>query len=259
MEEYLEFAKDIASYAGDVIKEYFYFVDKKTEYKEDRTPVTLADKKINSYLIEKVKEKYPSHSVLGEEEIWQNNSDYVWVCDPLDGTAMFVRHLPVCVFSLALVISGNPVVGVVYDPFLDEMYTSIKNEGAFCNGKLIRVNDLEYGDLGCTVDCYMWNSAKYDTLDIIRDIRKDVKTFETGSVAHGAILVANGKISGVIFPGTVHGNCDIAASKLIVEEAGGKVTNFYGENQRYDQDIDGAIITNGKLHDKILQKINKYY
>ena len=256
MEEYLEFAKDIASYAGKVIKKYFYSENKNTEYKDDRTPVTLADKEINSYLIDKVKEKYPSHGVLGEEESYQDDKNYVWVCDPLDGTSMFIRHLPVCVFSLALVVSGNPIVGVVYDPFLDEIYTAIKDQGAYLNGNKIYVNDLEYGQLGCSVDCYMWNTAKYDTLDIIRDIRSDVKTFEAGSVAHGCMLVASGKISGVIFPGTVHANCDIAASKLIVEEAGGMVTDFYGNDQRYDRDIDGAIITNGKLHKKILEKVN---
>ena len=61
-----------------------------------------------------------------------------------------------------------------------------------------------------------------------------------------------------IFPGTSHGNCDLAASYIIVKEAGGKVTNIYGEEQRYDSDIKGAIITNGISHEKILQKVRKY-
>lgn len=67
-------------------------------------------------MIKKVKEQYPNHAVDGEEE-QEGKSNFVWVCDPVDGTAMYARHIPVAVFSLALVIDGVPNVGVVYDPF----------------------------------------------------------------------------------------------------------------------------------------------
>ena len=258
MNEYLEFAKDIARTAGDIMLNYFC-VSKKVKYKSDRTPVTIADKKINRYLINQVKKKYPYHSVQGEEESLDNNSNYVWVCDPIDGTSMYTRHVPVSVFSLALVVDGEPVVGVIYDPYLDDMYTAIKGENAYLNDKIIKVNDLDFGELGATVDYCMWNGAKFDTLKLIEEIRKDVKLSQVGSVAHAAMLVARGAISASIFPGTKHGNCDIAASKLIVEEAGGKVTDFYGNNQRYDKDINGAIISNGEIHDKILKKVKTIY
>lgn len=72
------------------------------------------------------------------------------------------------------------------------------------------------------------------------------------------MAIATGDFSCDIFPGTEHGNCDVAASYLIVTEAGGKVTNLYGEKQRYDMDIKGAIITNGISHDKILNEVKKY-
>lgn len=255
--EYLEFAQEIAYYAGEIMKKYFFNGDMNIEYKEDRTPVTMADKIINDYLIDQVNKKYPNHGVEGEEAKKENDNKYVWVCDPIDGTSMFTRHIPISVFSLALVIDGQPVVAVVYDPFLDEMYTAIKGNGAFCNGKPISVNKLKYGEIGSTIDYYMWNKAKYDTLEIIKLIRGDFKISQLGSVSHAAMLVANGKISGVIFPGTSHGHCDIAASKLIVEEAGGKVTNFNGNEQRYDKDIDGAIITNGEIHEEIIKVLYK--
>ena len=256
MEEYLKFAKEIARYAGFIIKKYFY-KDIYIEYKEDKTPVTIADQKINNYLIEKVKLHYPTHSVDGEEAIFENKSKYVWVCDPIDGTSMFTRHIPIAVFSLALVYDGNPIVGVVYDPFLDEMYTAIEGKGAFCNDIPIHVNDKQYGSIGSSIDYCMWNGAKYDVLDFLKELRKDFKTSELGSVAHASMLVASGKISGEIFPGTKHANCDLAASALIVKEAGGTVTNFKGENQRYDIDLDGAIITNGIIHQKILKLVNR--
>lgn len=255
MKEYLDFAIEIAKYAGKIMKEYFFEKENSIDYKEDKTPVTYADKKINEYLIKKVKQKYPTHGVDGEEAKSLNNNRYIWVCDPIDGTSMYTRHVPIAVFSLALVVDGQPVVGVVYDPFLDEMYTAIKGKGAFCNAKKISVNNKKYGDNGSSIDYYMWNNAKYDTLEVIKEIRKDCKTSGLGSVAHASMLVANGKISGILFPATSHGHCDIAASKLIVEEAGGRLTNFNGEDQRYDRDIDGAIISNGIIHEDLLKII----
>ena len=255
-EEYLEFAKDIAKYAGKIMKDYFYNKNINIIFKNDKTPVTEADKMINNYLIDKVKEKYSNHSVDGEEEKYLINSKYVWVCDPIDGTSMFTYHIPVSVFSLALVFDGQPIIGVVYDPFLDEMYTAIKGNGAYCNDKKISVNNKKFGELGCAIDYCTWYSAKYDTLKIAEEIRKDVHISQIGTVAHGCMMVATGRISGEIFPGIDHGHCDMAASKLIVEEAGGKVTNFHNQEQRYDRDIDGAIITNGVIHEDLIRIID---
>ena len=257
MEEYLDFAIEIAKYAGEEIKSKFSSIDS-IVFKSDRTPVTEVDKNINHYLIEKVKEKYPGHSVIGEEEVSSNTSDYVWVCDPVDGTGMFTDSIPVCVFSLALVVDGEAKVGVVYDPFLDNMYTAIRGKGAYCNGEEIHVNNKHIGDLGYKVNFEMWNSAKYDTIKIAYDMLSKVRVSSIGSVARSCMAIASGKFSCDLFPGVDHGNCDIAASSLIVEEAGGKVTDFHGNTQRYDKDINGAIISNGISHNEVLEYVKKY-
>ena len=258
MEEYLEFAKRIARHAGEVIKDYFY-KDQQIEYKEDRTPVTIADKEINAYLIEEVKKTYPGFKVIGEELSLDNDSEYAWVCDPIDGTSMFTRHMPVSVFSLALVHDGEPIIGVVYDPYLDEMYTAIKGKGAYCNDKRISVNHLRLNELGCTIDYNMWNNAKYDTLDAARELRAEAKMCSSGSVAHACMMVATGRISAQIFPGTSHGECDVAASKLIVEEAGGITSNMHGEPQRYDREIDGFVASNREIHDELIMRLRRLY
>lgn len=254
MEEYLDFAIEIAHYAGNKIKSSF-LKDKDLNYKSDRTVVTDVDKDINHYLIEKVKEKYPNHAVNGEEESFNNSSNYVWVCDPIDGTGMFTAGMPVSVFSLALVIDGIPYVGVVYDPYLDMMYTAIKGEGAFCNGSKISVNKLHLGDLGYRLNYEMWNGALYDTMHIAKNMLDKVKISSIGSVARSCMAIATGNFSCDLFPGTEHGNCDIAASALIVEEAGGKVTDFFGNTQRYDDAIKGAIISNEVSHEEILEQV----
>ena len=255
MEEYLEFAKEIAAEAGKIMIKYFK-EDNGANYKFDQTIVTKADLEINSYLVEKVKEKFPTHSVDGEEEQF-GKSDYVWVCDPVDGTAMYARHIPVAVFSLALVINGESTVGVVYDPFTDSLYTAVKGQGAYKNGVQIHVNDVSLEDRRSVSNYDMWPEAHYNIFDSIKELGKKTYFVGVGSVIRACMCVANGDFNLAIFPGTKHKNCDIAAAKVIVEEAGGRVTDIFGDEQRYDQDINGAVISNGKVHDEVIEVLQK--
>lgn len=256
MEEYLEFAKEIAKEAGNIMLKYFK-EDNKSSYKEDNTIVTVADKEINSYLIKRVKEKYPTHSVDGEEEIF-GKSNYVWVCDPIDGTAMYARHIPVAVFSLALVIDGVPNIGVVYDPFTDSLYTAIKGKGAYKNEDKITVNNYKLEDKKTVCHYDYWSNAEFKILDVIEELSNKAYFIGLGSIIRACMCVASGDFSLAIFPGTRHKNCDIAAVKIIVEEAGGKVTDLFGREQRYDTSINGAIISNEKIHDEVINLTKKY-
>ena len=248
--EYLEFAKEIAYEAGKIMLKYLNAKDI-SSYKGDKTIVTLADKEINTYLINRVKERFPNHSVDGEEEKF-GESNYVWVCDPVDGTAMYARHIPVAVFSLALVVDGESRVGVVYDVFTDTLYSAVKGEGAYKNGEKISVNDYELDDVRSVSNFDMWSGAEYNIYDTIKELGKKTYFVSLGSVIRGAMCVASGEFNLAIFPGTKRKNCDIAAVKVIVEEAGGKVTNLFGEEQRYDKDINGAIISNGIVHEEVI-------
>lgn len=248
--EYLAFAREIAYEAGRIMKKYFS-EDNGSSYKYDHTIVTKADTEINSLLIEKVKEKFPTHSVDGEEEQF-GHSDYVWVCDPVDGTAMYARHIPIAVFSLALVINGVSTIGVVYDAFTDNLYTAIKGCGAYRNGKKIFVNDIKLDDMRSVSNMDMWPEAYYNLYDSIKELGKQTYFVGIGSVIRACMCVANGDFNLAIFPGTKHKNCDIAAAKVIVEEAGGKVTDLFGNEQRYDCDINGAVISNALVHDEVV-------
>lgn len=256
-DSYLEFAKDIALYAGKVMLEN-YEENKKIAFKDDRTVVTNIDKDINKYLINKVKEKYPHHSVKGEEENYISGEEYIWVCDPLDGTGMFVNHIPVFVFSLALIKNKEVIVGVVYNPNEDKMYTAIKGEGAYCNDKKIHVNNLKLGELGFTTNVEIFENNLIDEVSFINEIKNISKISFIGSVARASMAIATGDFSCDIFPGSEHGNCDIAASYLIVTEAGGKVTDLQGKEQSYVSSINGAIISNGISHEKIVSLVSKY-
>ncbi len=254
-EKYLEFAKKIAKEAGRIMTKYFN-AEGISSYKGDKTIVTLADKEINEYLIKRVKEEFPDHSVDGEEQQF-GKSNYVWVCDPVDGTAMYAKHIPVAVFSLALVVDGKPIVGVVYDVFTEHLYTAIKGKGAFVNEEKIAVNDIVLDDMRSVSNFDMWPGAEYNIYDVIKELGKETYFVSIGSAIRACMCVGSGEFNLAIFPGTKHKNCDIAAVKVIVEEAGGKVTDFFGNEQRYDQDINGAIVSNGIIHDKVVKTIKE--
>ena len=249
-QKYLKFAKDIAYKAGKIMIKYFED-NSEASYKLDQTIVTKADTEINQYLIKKVKETFPTHSVDGEEEQF-GKSNYVWVCDPIDGTAMYARGIPVAVFSLALVIEGVPTIGVVYDPFTDSMYSAIKDKGAYKNNKKISVNNIELNDKKSVSNFDMWPKADYNLYDSIKELGKKTYFVGVGSVIRACMCIATGDFNLAIFPGTTHKNCDIAAAKVIVEASGGKVTDLFGNEQRYDRDINGAVISNGKVHDEVV-------
>lgn len=254
--EYLDFAKNIAIKAGEIMNKYFT-EDNGATYKFDNTIVTTADKEINSYLIEQVKEKYPSHSVDGEEEQF-GNSNYVWVCDPIDGTAMYARYIPVAVFSLALVVDGTPLIGVVYDVFTNSLYTAIKGKGAYKNDKKISVNNYLLDDMKSVAHYDMWPESEYNIYPIIEELGRKSYFISVGSIIRASMCVAEGNFTLALFPGTIHKNCDIAAVKVIVEEAGGIVTDLFGNEQRYDKPINGSIISNKTVYNETLNTINKY-
>ena len=255
-QKYLEFAKSVAVVAGDIMKKYFKG-NNGEEYKIDNTIVTKADKEINDYLIEQVKINFPSHCVDGEEKQF-GKSKYVWVCDPVDGTSMYARHIPVAVFSLALVIEGESVLGVIYDPWTDNLYWAIKGQGAFKNGNKIHVNNFLLEDIKSVSNFDMWPEVEYNLYDVVKEIGKKTYFVSIGSVIRACCCVASGDFNLAIFPGTTHKNCDIAGVKVIVEEAGGKVTDLFGSEQRYDKSINGAIISNGLVHNEVIETIEKY-
>lgn len=252
LENYLEFAKELAEEAGDIMLKYFK-PDVQHRFKEDKTIVTIADEEINQLVIDKVEQKFPEHSVLGEEGSNDKQHEYAWICDPIDGTNPYSKGIPVSTFSLALAKNGKPIVGVILDPFTSSLYWAAHTEGAFLNGTKINVNSnkLQYRTI---INVDWWSEAEYDTFARMHDLALETQVYilSIGSVVRASALVASGKFEAAVFPGTKGKFVDVAASKIIIEEAGGKVTDIFGEEQRYDQDIRGAIISNGACHQQIV-------
>ncbi len=228
----------------------------KKEWKSDNTPITKADREINSLLIKEVKENFPGHRILAEEESYlEGDNSYVWVCDPLDGTIPFSYGIPISTFSLALTKNGESVRGVIYDPFQDRLYSAAKNEGAYLNGRRTYVS--KKSQLKQAAGEYeMFDRAKYDVSQLVGFlVNEGAKLLQLCSIVYPSALVAAGEIDFTIFPHTsAH---DMAAVKIIVEEAGGKVTDIFGEDQRYDTETNGFIASNGILHEKLVKLSKK--
>lgn len=246
---YKTFVTEIALEAGELIRKNFTTGMKK-EWKYGYSATTKTDHIINKLVIDRIKEKFPDHNVLGEEkDSLSGTSNFVWVCDPVDGTKPFSHAIPTSVFSLALVESGISMVGIVYDPFLDRMFFAEKNKGAFLNERKITVspeNQIKHSLFGV---CYGWKEEPFDFSSLAREIKhQSGEVIDVGSITYMGALVAAGELAGTFFQGTKPH--DTAALKVIVEEAGGKVTDLFGNDQRYDRDIQGHICSNGVLHDE---------
>lgn len=256
--EYKKFAVGLAMEAGEIMRKNFVFGMKKKWKIKDNTPVTATDLKINKLLLDRVKKIFPEHNVLAEEESdMSRKSEYVWVCDPVDGTIPFSHGIPLSTFSLALVKNGESILGVIYDPFSNRLFYAEKGKGAFLNNKRIQVSKKK-DFKGVAANCEFFEKAIFDAskLSVYLELEKGIKMMKMCSYVYSAALVAAGEFVFSIYPWNyAH---DGATAKIIVEEAGGKATNFFGKDQKYDRDIKGQIVSNGLLHNDILKLVKKY-
>lgn len=249
-EKELEFAKNMAREAGEIMLKYFD-ANQKTEFKEDNSPVTIADKMINSLVIEKLTIAFPEDGVIGEEE---SNTEYgmgrKWFCDPIDGTNAYVLGLPTAMFSLALIVDGKPVVGIAYSPFLNKMYSGVKGEKSLCNDEIISVSDLDLrqgvvGISGSKVKAFIGH-------DYFNKMMADKVNFSciTGTVFK-VCLVACGKLAACAgFGVSPH---DVAAVQVILEGSGGIMTTPDGTELDYSNHFSGALISNKASRDQLIK------
>lgn len=238
-DQYLEVAIELAKKAGSVIRDNLTIGREKT-WKSDHTPVTEIDEQINQLVLDTIHTKFPKHSILAEEGSDMSRShEYVWVCDPIDGTFPFMHGIPLSTCIITLVKYGDPVCGVIYDPFMDRLFSAQKGGGAFLNGaKIITAAEVQLD--GAIIGTCNWKDNIESLSPVIEKLTLNrMQVHNYGSIAYMDALVACGEFAGVIFPGkSPH---DSAAAKIIVEEAGGVFSSLTGEIDRYDQPVHGHI------------------
>jgi myo-inositol-1(or 4)-monophosphatase len=217
--------------------------------------VTEVDHASEKAIFEVIKNVYPDHHILSEEsgEIVQD-SQYKWIIDPIDGTVNFAHRIPICCISIGIEYQGQMVLGAVYNPFMNEMFTAERCKGATLNDKPISVSKKEKVEVACLVTGfpYTYLDEPNGPLEVFdRFIRKGVPVRRLGSAAIDLCWVAAGRFDG--FYEHKLQAWDSAAGFLMVEEAGGKVTNLQGDP--YIPYKPGIVASNGVIHDEFLRWI----
>lgn len=250
MNNYREFAISLALKAGDIMKRNFILGMHK-EWKEDDSPLTAADLAINDLVIAEVKKQFPGHGIIAEEGSSFNNEEYVWICDPVDGTTPFSRGYPTFLFSLALVRYGQPILGVLYDPILDRLVVAESGGGAYLNGN-IKLQVDESPEFTRSIVALEADKSELRG-KLIRNKHCLVTTF--ACISYSSLLVAFGQFRAVLWFGKTP--WDGAAVQIVVEESGGICTDVNGAKQRYDGPINGIVASNKTVHPILIDMIQQ--
>ncbi|QYN32028.1 inositol monophosphatase [Pseudonocardia sp. DSM 110487] len=226
--------------------------------KRDHTLVTTADLDVNHWFIDRVRERSPSDGVLGEEASHPAAGPRTWVIDPVDGTQQFVLGIPVFMVSIALVEHGVPVVGVAANPSTGEIYRAAAGRGAYRNDERLAVSVRD----GATDPAIVAGGGAVPSQGgLDADSLLHVTTgppVDTAPVRFPWPTVFSGcKVAEGSWDGDLYGHAsahDVAAVCVLVREAGGRVTDRHGRDQRYDAPVDGCVVSNGLVHDELIAR-----
>jgi myo-inositol-1(or 4)-monophosphatase len=251
LHKYLEIAVRAAQKAGSLQREKLWS-EHVIDFKGETNLVTEVDRACEDLIVSTLRAEYPESDILAEEEAYTSfASNLKWIIDPLDGTTNYAHGFPWFCVSIALAIDGVLRLGVIYHPVLDELFTALKGEGAFLNGRRLQVSNRQP-----LKSCLLATGFPYDKT---RDNENNFALFaafqlsaravrRAGAAALDLAYVAAGRLDG-------YWECkikpwDIAAGKLLVEEAGGMVTGYAGEpTSIYDHRI---LASNGVIHGEMV-------
>ncbi len=249
-------ARDAALLAGSFLKERF-FEKPHVEFKGDIDLITQRDRQSQDIIHTVISNQFPSHSIMGEEDLRIDNpGEFLWVIDPIDGTTNYVHTLPFFCVSIALMVERRPYLGMVYNPMLDELFWSVKGQGAFLNKTRLQVSGEQ--DLGrsllSTGFPYDLRESEDNNLDhFLTLIKVSQGIRRMGAAAIDLSYVAAGRFDG-FWEMKLH-PWDTAAAVVFVEEAGGTVTDFSG--QPFDPFKKEVLATNGKIHSQMVEILSQ--
>jgi histidinol-phosphatase len=239
-------AVEAARAAGEIAMKY-YRGDFQVTIKPDQTPVTQADREAEQAIKTVLRRAFPGHGFLGEEWGEEGPKDRRWIIDPIDGTRNFIRRVPIWAVLIGLEEAGEVTAGVVFNPVSNEMFWARRGDGAWADGERIRVSPcVELKDATLLhADLHLLRRAGY-WAPFIRLVDGCARTRGFGDY-YGYGLVASGKAE--IYLETDLKPWDIAPVKILVEEAGGRLTDFTGRPTIYDGSV---LASNGHLHEPAL-------
>jgi myo-inositol-1(or 4)-monophosphatase len=246
----LDFALSVAQNAGEYIRMHIK-ADLIVEHKGRTDLVTSVDKGAQRLIINAIEERFPQHGILAEEGVKKCGRDhYAWIVDPLDGTTNFVHGLPVFCVSIALYREGEPRLGVCYNPVSAELFSAESGKGAFLNGQQLAVSktDKLVNALVATGFPYRTNDMQGIMARFFRIVSQAQGVRRLGSAAIDLCYVACGNFDAFWEAGLQP--WDMAAGALILQEAGGQVSNLDGT--ALDLTRGEIVASNAILHDALL-------
>jgi myo-inositol-1(or 4)-monophosphatase len=249
----IQLAIEAALEAGKFLKQSVGSIKKvETKLGQETNLVTEIDKKSEELIIGMIRRKYPDHDFLAEESgSHDRKSEYRWIIDPLDGTLNFTHGVPLYSVSIAVECRGEIIAGVVYEPNLGELFTAEKGKGAFLNKKPIRVSKVDR-----LIESMLVTGFPYTIRDnpdnavqhFVNMLMKAQGIRRLGSAAADLAYVACGRFEG--FWEVSLSPWDMAAGVLLVQEAGGRFTDFRGSvSSVYGKQV---LATNGLIHDALV-------
>lgn len=273
----LNFTIQIALQAGKILEKYYgtdFEIKTKSSY---RDMVTIADKESETLLVKLIKEKFPDHEILGEEGISKTAlikgvGGFRWIIDPLDGTANYTKNIPFFAISIGLEKNNEMIIGVIYNPILNQMFFAEKDKGAYLSwdkaGKLTNLKKIQkiakklhvskIPNLKNTVLATGFipsnRSHMEENLKLFSYFSKNAQALRRmGAASLDLAFVAAGFFDGF----WEYDLCpwDVAAGSLMIQEAGGKVTNFDGS--KLDLNLGKILATNGKFHEEMMESLKK--
>ncbi len=259
--DYLQIAIKAAKQAGEFIVERYNSLDEIGFTRKALFDyVTEIDAESEQLIIKTLRDAFPSHRILSEETLKESssNDEYLWIIDPLDGTTNFIHKYPVFAISIALQYKDDIIIGAVYDPLRDELFTAEKGRGAFLNGQRIfvsRRNSIE--------DAIITTGFPFRAKDRINDYLEVFKSLflrcsdlrRAGSAALDLAYTASGRCEGFFELGL--SAWDVAAGSLLVEEAGGMVSDFKGGGEYLS--TGDIVAATPAIHGIIVDEVQKVF
>jgi histidinol-phosphatase len=242
-----DLAVEVARTAGDLARNY-YETTFQVEHKADKSPVTIADREAEALIRARIAAAFPQDAFLGEEYGDQpGTSGFRWIIDPIDGTKSFVRHIPLWATLIGLEYQDEQIAGVAHIPVFGMTYRALRGDGAFLNERRVRVSRI--ATLADSLVCYSsinWFTRAGREKTFIELASRTARQRGYGDF-YGFVLVAEGAAELMLEHGV--NPWDIAATKAIIEEAGGRFTDWDGASTIHRADV---LASNGQVHAEAL-------
>lgn len=252
----LSYVEHLARQAGAILRAG-YEKEHQVGYKGVIDLVTEVDHQSEDFLLGEVRRDFPDHHIFSEESgIIQGNLEHVWYIDPLDGTVNYAHHIPIFCVSIAYASRGAVTLGAVYDPMRDEMFLAERGQGAYLNGRQLRVSaatELQRSLLVTGFPYNAWDTEQDNFANFVKFGKLTQGVRRLGSAALDLCYVAAGRFDG--FWEMALNAWDVAAGGLVAEEAGGRVTDVKG-NPDYLSPPQSIVACTPGIHARVLAELN---